>query len=84
MKLIQLLQEGKAVPTEDAESVGKKLGVNFKEIDLEEFRIGLEDEVNEHSDVIGTDLVAAGKIALAHLKKIDKHYYTKLAKYNLA
>ena len=49
------------IPTEEARSIGAQLGINWTQIDLEQFRRGLEVEL-EHgahdpkSNVIGDDL----------------------------
>ncbi len=68
--------------TEEAQSIGEKIGVDFARIRIEEFRNGLSIEL-EHgardpqTDVTHDDLVITGKIAFAHLKEIGD-YYTRL------
>ncbi|MGE5373856.1 MAG: DUF5661 family protein [Bacteroidota bacterium] len=68
--------------TEDARSIGTQLNVDWTQIDLEQFRRGLEVEL-EHgardpqTNVTGDDLVLTGKIAWAHLKEI-RDYYRRL------
>lgn len=68
--------------TEEARSIGTQLGVDWSQIDLEQFRRGLEVEL-EHgaidpvTNVTGDDLMLTGKIAWAHLKEI-RDYYTRL------
>jgi hypothetical protein len=70
------------ISTEEARSIGAQLGVNWTQIDLEQFRRGLEVEL-EHgthdpeTDVTGDDPLLTGKIAWAHLKEI-RDYYTRL------
>jgi hypothetical protein len=70
------------ISTEEARSIGMQLGVNWTQIDLEQFRRGLEVEL-EHgthdpeTDVTGDDPLLTGKIAWAHLKEI-RDYYTRL------
>jgi hypothetical protein len=70
--------------TEEARSIGKQLKINWSQIDLEQFRRGLEVEL-EHgardpeTNVTGDDLLLTGKIAWAHLKEI-RDYYTRLDK----
>jgi len=59
-----------------AMSVGNKIGVDWNVITLEEFRKGMQEEL-EHKDVTGGMPLATGKIAHAHLKE-DPKYYTKL------
>ena len=70
------------ISTEEARSIGTQLGINWAQIDLEQFRRGIEVEF-EHgahdpeTDVTGDDLNLTGKIAWAHLKEI-RDYYTRL------
>ena len=67
---------------EEARKVGTRLGVDWKQIDLEQLRRGLEVEL-EHgardpqTDVTRDDLDLTAKIAWAHLKEI-RDYYTRL------
>ncbi|MBE7474152.1 MAG: hypothetical protein DPW09_38195 [Anaerolineae bacterium] len=67
---------------QEARAVGTQLGLDWTKIDLEQFRRGLEVEL-EHgaidpgTNVTGDDLVLTGKIAWAHLKEIQD-YYTRL------
>ena len=68
--------------TDEARSIGTQLGINWTQIDLEQFRRGLEVEL-EHgkhdpeTNVTGDDPLLTGKIAWAHLKEI-RDYYTRL------
>jgi hypothetical protein len=68
--------------TEEARSIGTQLKMDWSQIDLDEFRRGLEVEL-EHgaidpaTNVTGDDPVLTGKIAWAHLKEI-RDYYTRL------
>jgi hypothetical protein len=70
--------------TEEARSIGTQLKINWALIDLEQFRRGLEVEL-EHgvfdteTNVTGNDPLLTGKIAWAHLKEICD-YYTRLDK----
>jgi len=66
-----------------ARRIGREIGVDFREVDLDEFRRGLYVEL-EHSKGLGTnivhgDLQLTGRIAWAHLKEI-RDYYTRLLK----
>jgi hypothetical protein len=67
---------------EEARSIGTQLKIDWSQIDLEQFRRGLEVEL-EHgardpqTNVTGDDLVLTGKIAWAHLKEI-RDYYRRL------
>jgi len=69
---------------EQAKEVGNEMGIDWGQYDLEEFRMGMEVELehgtkDEQTNVTDDDLVATGKIALAHLKELPD-YYTRLAK----
>jgi hypothetical protein len=63
-----------------ARKIGDELGVDWKKVDLEQFRMGLGVEA-EHDDDGKLDVVKKvtdlGKIALAHLKELPD-YYTRL------
>lgn len=67
---------------EEARAIGSQLKIDWAQIDLEQFRRGLEVEL-EHgagdsdTDVTGDDPLLTGKIAWAHLKEIPD-YYTRL------
>ena len=68
--------------TDEARRIGDQIGVDWNQYILEEFRMGLAVEL-EHgvhdaqTNVTNDDMVATGKIALAHLKEI-RYYYTRL------
>ena len=69
---------------QEARAVGMQLGLDWTKIDLEQFRRGLEVElehgaIDPETNVTGDDLVLTGKIAWAHLKEI-RDYYTRLDK----
>lgn len=72
----------RAVTSDEAEKIGMELGIDWNAIDLEEFRRGLEVEL-EHgahdpeTNVTNDDMLLTGKIALAHLKEFAD-YYTRL------
>jgi hypothetical protein len=64
--------------------VGETLGVDWSKFDIEQFRIGLDVELehglrNEHTDVTHDDEIMTGKIALAHLNEFPD-YYSRLKK----
>jgi hypothetical protein len=70
---------------EQAKEVGNKLGIDWQKVDQEQFRRGLEVEM-EHGSAFGADTnvtnddeLMTGKIAWAHLKEIPD-YYTRLDK----
>ena len=66
----------------EAKRIGDRIGVDWEEISVGEFRAGLTVEL-EHgkhdpqTDVTHDDLTKTGKIVLAHLKE-DPRYYTRL------
>ena len=74
----------KQFTTEQAREVGNKLGIDWSCFDVEQFRRGLNVEL-EHglddlsTDVTGNDPILTGKIALAHLNEFAD-YYTRLEK----
>lgn len=69
---------------EEARKIGEGIEVDFEKYNLEQFRMGLEVEL-EHglhdmeTNVTNDDEAVTGKIALAHLKEIPD-YYTRLEK----
>lgn len=70
------------ISVDEARSVGARLGLDWLQIDLQQFRRGLEVEL-EHgahdpeTNVTSDDVLPTGKIAWAHLKEI-RDYYTRL------
>ena len=69
---------------EDARTIGYSIGIDWKNVDLEQFRLGLQVEMEHGShdpetNVIGDDVHLAGKITWAHLKEIPD-YYSRLLK----
>lgn len=74
----------KSFTSEEARRIGDRLGIDWKAVDLEQFRLGLSVEL-EHgahdpeTNVTGNDPILTGKIAWAHLKEI-RDYYTRLAR----
>jgi len=67
---------------QEARAVGTQLGLNWTKIELEQFRRGLEVElehgtIDPQTNVTDDDLVLTGKIAWAHLNEI-RDYYTRL------
>ena len=71
------------ISAREAKAVGAKLGIDWTRVDLDQFRMGLEVEL-EHgardpeTNVTNNDTLLTGKIAWAHLKEIPD-YYTRLA-----
>ena len=80
----QTMSTSKRFTNERAKEIGDALGVDWRSFDVEQFRMGLDVEL-EHgtrdpsTDVTGNDDILTGKIALAHLNEFAD-YYTRLTK----
>jgi hypothetical protein len=77
----------KVFTIEQAKEIGEKLGIDWSLFDVEQFRMGLNVElehgtVNNNTNVTNDDPLKTGKIALAHLSEI-RDYYTRLAEMEL-
>lgn len=74
----------KSFTTAEALRIGRKLGIDWSRFDVEQFRKGLDVEL-EHgrrdpaTNVTDDDPILTGKIALAHLNEFPD-YYTRLEK----
>lgn len=69
---------------EQAKEIGEKLGITWDKFDVDQFRMGMDVElehgtVDPKTDVTHDDPLMTGKIALAHLTEFPD-YYTRLAK----
>ena len=76
------MSEASRTTLEEARRVGDEIGVDWGRFDLEQFRSGMDVELEHGShdpqtDVTGDDPILTGKIALAHLKEFPD-YYTRL------
>jgi hypothetical protein len=74
----------KLFTTEQAREIGQKLNIDWSRFDVEQFRMGLDVElehglVDPSTNVTGDDPILTGKIALAHLNEFAD-YYTRLEK----
>lgn len=72
----------KGFTAEEAKIIGEKLGIDWSKFDVEQYRMGLEVElehglVSPETNVTDDDNLTTGKIALAHLKEVPD-YYTRL------
>lgn len=70
--------------TKEAEAIGKKLGIIWDQFDVEQFRMGLDVELEHGTRDMSTNVTddnptMTGKIALAHLNEFPD-YYTRLDK----
>jgi len=64
---------------EEAERVGKTLGIKWDKFEREQFRRGMDVElehglVDPHTNVTNDDPILTGKIALAHLNEFPDYY----------
>lgn len=74
----------KSFSTEEARKVGEALGIDWSRFDVEQFRMGMDVELehgrrDSHTNVTHDDPMMTGKIALAHLNEFPD-YYTRLDK----
>ncbi len=66
----------------EAKQVGEALGIDWSRFDVEQFRRGMDVELEHgtedaHTNVTDNDRMTTGKIALAHLNEFPD-YYTRL------
>jgi Protein of unknown function (DUF5661) len=80
------MEQHRSFEAEEARQIGERIGIdwNSSRFDVEQFRMGLEVEL-EHgrhdpaTNVSDDDEITTGKIAWAHLNEFPD-YYTRLAK----
>ncbi|MHC1765713.1 MAG: DUF5661 family protein [Verrucomicrobiia bacterium] len=82
MKASLTTPKDKQFTRRDARRIGDALGAQWNRFDVEQFRMGLNVELEHGSrdsstDVTGNDPILTGKIALAHLNEFPD-YYTRL------
>ena len=68
----------------EARQIGEKLSVDWSKFNVEQYRMGLDVElehglVDPRTNVTNDDPIMTGKIALAHLNEFPD-YYTRLDK----
>jgi Protein of unknown function (DUF5661) len=78
------VSEKKVFTAEKAKEIGEKLGIDWSKFDIEQFRMGMDVELEHglrdaHTNVTGDDPLTTGKITLAHLNEYPD-YYTRLDK----
>lgn len=76
------MSPNKVFSKETAKDIGDSLGIDWSRFDVEQFRIGMDVELehgitNPETNVTDNDPVLTGKIALAHLNEFPD-YYTRL------
>ena len=72
----------RSISVQEAKLVGDAIGIDWNVVDINQFRRGLEVElehglVTSGTNVTNDDMLTTGKIALAHINEISD-YYTKL------
>lgn len=78
------MESKKEFTEEEAKEIGEKLGIKWDKFDVEQFRRGMNVEL-EHgfedllTNVTNDDSLVTGKIALAHLNEFPD-YYDRLEK----
>ena len=75
----------KVFAAEKAEEIGDALGINWTKFDVEQFRMGMDVELehgteNSVTNVTDDDPLMTGKITLAHLNEFSD-YYTRLLEF---
>jgi len=78
------MSEKREFTAEQAKNIGEKLGIIWDKFDVEQFRMGMDVELEHgirdpHTNVTNDDPLTTGKIALAHLNEFPD-YYTRLDK----
>jgi len=73
----------KKFTAQDARRIGDTLGIDWAEVKIDEFQVGLGVELehgarNPETNLTNDDEILTGKIALAHLREFPD-YYTRLA-----
>ena len=76
------MTEKKVFTAGQAKKVGEQLGIEWDRFDVEQFRRGMDVELEHgkrdpHTNVTDDDPLMTGKIALAHLNEFPD-YYTRL------
>jgi len=79
-----VMSAGRKFTDEEAKRIGDELGIDWDEVRLSEFRMGLGVELEHGShdpetNVTNNDEILTGKIAWAHLREFPD-YYTRLDK----
>lgn len=74
----------KKFSSDEAKEVGEKLGIKWDKFDVDQFRRGMDVElehglVDSNTNVSNDDPLVTGKIALAHLNEFPD-YYDRLEK----
>jgi len=78
------MESKKHFTSKEAKKVGEVLGIKWDKFDVEQFRMGMDVELEHglrdtNTNVTNDDPTMTGKIALAHLNEFPD-YYTRLDK----
>lgn len=78
------MESKKEFSKEEAKEIGEKLGIKWDKFDVDQFRRGMNVELehgseNSPTNVTNDDSLVTGKIALAHLNEFPD-YYDRLEK----
>ena len=73
------MESKKSFTAEEAKEIGEKLGIDWSKFDVEQFRKGMDVELEHGTDdprtnVSSDDSLITGKIALAHLNEFPDYY----------
>lgn len=76
---LRYMADKKSFTLEEAKEVGEKLGILWDRFDVEQFRMGMDVELEHgsrdpHTNVTNNDSLTTGKIALAHLNEFPDYY----------
>ena len=76
------MENKKHFTKQKAKEIGEELGIRWDKFDIEQFRKGMEVElehgtIDENTNVTNDDPLITGKITLAHLNEFSD-YYTRL------
>lgn len=79
-----MAESKKNFTAEEAKKIGEELGIDWSKFDLEQFRAGMDVELEHgtrdaNTNVTSDNPLMTGKIALAHLNEFAD-YYTRLDK----
>ena len=69
----------KKFTAEEAKEIGEKLGITWDKFDVEQFRMGMDVElehgtIDPNTNVTSDDPLMTSKIALAHLNELPDYY----------
>lgn len=73
------METKKSFSIEEAKQIGESLGIDWSKFDAEQFRKGMDVELehgtrDQKTNITEDDPLATGKIALAHLNEFPDYY----------